>query len=118
MLWVDNKIILSLPKTLVSLPVPPASELFTRDMAQSLGEKLSSDNATGIAISSTGMARTSSGIACFNSKNAKVTLLADGSGDIQEIVSPTGNVTALAASENSLAVGHLDGTLSLYKVSL
>ena len=116
MLWVDNKILLSLPKTLFSLPVPPASELFARDMAQVLGEKLTSDNATGTAISCTRMVRTSSGIACFNSDGAKVTLLADGSGDTQEIVSPMGNVTALAANGNSLAVGHLNGTISLYKV--
>ena len=117
MLWVDNKILLSLPKTIVSLPVPSASELFARDMAQVLGEKLTSDNATtAMDISCTGMVRTSSGIACFNSNDAKVTLLADGSGDTQEIVSPTGNVTALAANGNSLAVGHLNGTISLYKV--
>ena len=117
MLWVDGKLFLALPDKLVTLSVPPASQLIALDVAKELAEPLTSAT-EGIALSSSGIVYGPRGFASFNSSDGKVLISSVDGETLQEIASPAGQVTAVAADGDMLAVGHLDGTLALYQVRL
>ena len=115
--WIGDELLLALADKLITLSVPPAPQLISLDAVKALGESVTSTT-EGAGLSSSGIACGPHGLVSFNSTDGTVCLSGMEGEKLQEIVSPVGKVTAVATDGDMLAVGHLDGTLSLYVVRL